>query len=102
MSQKRQKRPPGSTGERFGQGADAFPAIGAEPVEPIGKRLLPFDFVERAQRPAHEVKLKYLADNQFRLTLSGSELKQAVSEYIRNKKADLKGTMETQGTTPAA
>ena len=47
----------------------------------------------------NELKLKYLADNQF-AHLSGKELKDAISEYIRNKSADLKGSMESQGTTP--
>lgn len=56
-------------------------------------------FTEGLNGLPNEVKLKYLADNQFR-DLSGNELRQAVSEYIHNKKADLKGTMETQGTTP--
>ncbi len=47
----------------------------------------------------NELKLKYLADNQF-AHLSGKELKDAISEYIRNKSDDLKGSMESQGTTP--
>ena len=47
----------------------------------------------------NEVKLKYLADNEF-ANLKGEELKKAISEYIKNKDADLKGSMVTQGTTP--
>lgn len=47
----------------------------------------------------NEVKLKYLADNDFR-DLSGQELKDAISEYIRNKDSDLTGKMVSQGTTP--
>jgi hypothetical protein len=47
----------------------------------------------------NEVKLKYLADNNF-AGLKGEELKRAVSEYIVNKKANLVGEMESQGTTP--
>lgn len=47
----------------------------------------------------NEVKLKYLADNNF-ASLSGDELKEAISDYIRNKDADLKGQMVSQGTTP--
>lgn len=46
-----------------------------------------------------EVKLKYLADNNF-ADLKGEELKKAISEYIINKEADLVGSMESQGTTP--
>ncbi len=50
----------------------------------------------------NEVKLKYLADNDF-ANLSGDALKDAIKGYIHEKdeKAkDLKGTMVTQGTTP--
>lgn len=47
----------------------------------------------------NEVKLKYLADNDFK-HLSGKELKDAISEYIRKKDGDLVGKMVSQGTTP--
>ena len=47
----------------------------------------------------NEVKLKYLADNNF-ASLSGDALKEAISDYIRNKDVDLKGQMVSQGTTP--
>ena len=47
----------------------------------------------------NEVKLKYLADNNFS-HLSGDALKEAISEYIRNKDVNLKGQMVSQGTTP--
>lgn len=47
----------------------------------------------------NEIKLKYLADNNFS-HLRGEELKKAISEYIKNKKSDLVGAMEAQGTTP--
>jgi F420-0:gamma-glutamyl ligase len=47
----------------------------------------------------NEVKLKYLADNNF-ADLRGEELKKAISDYIKNKEADLVGAMESQGTTP--
>ncbi|WMT42536.1 coenzyme F420-0:L-glutamate ligase [Paenibacillus sp. D2_2] len=47
----------------------------------------------------NEVKLKYLADNNF-AHLRGEELQQAVAEYINNKESDLTGAMEAQGTTP--
>ena len=47
----------------------------------------------------NELKLKYLADNQFS-NLKGDELKIAISKYIENKSYDLKGSMESQGTTP--
>ncbi len=50
----------------------------------------------------NEVKLKYLADNNF-AELSGDELKEAIKDYIKDKDdkaSSLKGTMVTQGTTP--
>ncbi|SHK54624.1 coenzyme F420-0:L-glutamate ligase [Desulforamulus aeronauticus] len=47
----------------------------------------------------NEVKLKYLADNNF-ADLKGEELKKAISDYIINKEPDLVGAMESQGTTP--
>ena len=47
----------------------------------------------------NELKLKYLADNDFK-HLSGKELKKAISDSIRQKDADLKGSMASQGTTP--
>ena len=47
----------------------------------------------------NELKLKYLADNDF-ASLSGDALKKAVSDSIRAKDADLKGSMASEGTTP--
>ncbi len=47
----------------------------------------------------NEVKLKYLADNQFG-HLRGEELQKAIAEYIRNKPGDLVSSMISQGTTP--
>ncbi len=46
-----------------------------------------------------EVKLKYLADNEF-AHLSGEALKEAISDYIKKKDSDLVGKMVSQGTTP--
>ncbi len=47
----------------------------------------------------NELKLKYLADNDF-ANLSGQALKDAISESIRKKDADLVGKMASEGTTP--
>ena len=47
----------------------------------------------------NEIKLKYLADNDF-ADLSGDALKEAISERIRTKDANLVGSMVSQGTTP--
>ncbi|MBP3323063.1 MAG: coenzyme F420-0:L-glutamate ligase [Clostridia bacterium] len=47
----------------------------------------------------NELKLKYLADNDFK-DLSGEELKKAISESIKHKDGNLVGNMASQGTTP--
>lgn len=47
----------------------------------------------------NELKLKYLADNDFK-DLSGDALKAAVYESIKSKKENLVGDMASQGTTP--
>ncbi len=47
----------------------------------------------------NELKLKYLADNDFK-NLSGSELKEAISKSIKEKDSNLVGNMASQGTTP--
>lgn len=47
----------------------------------------------------NELKLKYLADNDFK-ELSGEALKKAISERIREKDGSLVGNMAAQGTTP--
>ena len=47
----------------------------------------------------NELKLKYLADNDFK-DLSGEELKAAISKSIKEKQENLVGNMASQGTTP--
>ena len=47
----------------------------------------------------NELKLKYLADNDFK-DLSGQALKDAISKSIKAKKDNLVGNMASQGTTP--
>ena len=47
----------------------------------------------------NELKLKYLADNDYK-ALSGEELKKAISDRIREKDGSLVGNMASQGTTP--
>jgi len=73
--------------------------------DPVGKI---WELADPVVSPAHtkglagtpnEIKLKYLADNQF-AHLFGEELNDAIKNYIEHKDDDLKGTMETQGTTP--
>lgn len=76
--------------------------------DPVGKI---WEFADPVVSPAYtaglegtpnEVKLKYLADNDF-ASLEGEALKEAIKAYIHKKDAQaksLKGTMVTQGTTP--
>lgn len=47
----------------------------------------------------NELKLKYLSDNKF-ANLRGQELIDAMKNEIKNKDNNLKGKIETQGTTP--
>ena len=47
----------------------------------------------------NELKLKYLADNDF-ASLSGDALKEAISSEIRKKDGSLVGQMVSEGTTP--
>lgn len=48
---------------------------------------------------SNEIKLKYLADNDF-ADLRGEELQKAISDYIKNKKDKPEDPMATEGTTP--
>ena len=47
----------------------------------------------------NELKLKYLADNEFK-DLSGKELQEAIAKKIKEKDGSLVGNMASQGTTP--
>ena len=47
----------------------------------------------------NEIKIKYLADNDFK-NLKGEELKDAIVETIKAKAKDLVGKMVSEGTTP--
>lgn len=47
----------------------------------------------------NELKLKYLADNDFK-NLKGAELQTAISKSIKSKDSNLVGNMASQGTTP--
>lgn len=56
-------------------------------------------YTEGLEGTPNEVKLKYLADNEFK-DLSGNDLKAAISKRIQEKEDDLVGDMASQGTTP--
>ena len=56
-------------------------------------------FTSGLEGTPNEVKLKYLADNNFS-DLKGAELEAAIKQHIDAKSDDLVGAMEAQGTTP--
>ncbi|MBO6148109.1 MAG: coenzyme F420-0:L-glutamate ligase [Lachnospiraceae bacterium] len=56
-------------------------------------------YTEGLKGTPNELKLKYLADNDFK-DLSGDALKEAISDSIKKKDGNLKGNMASQGTTP--
>ncbi|MFC6346672.1 coenzyme F420-0:L-glutamate ligase [Vagococcus carniphilus] len=56
-------------------------------------------FTSGLEGTPNEVKLKYLADNNFS-DLRGADLEAAIKKHIDEKEADLTGSMEAQGTTP--
>lgn len=96
--QRRLKEKTGKTVEVMVYGDGAF-------KDPIGQI---WELADPVVSPAYtpglegspnELKLKYLADNQF-VGLAGSKLQDAIVTSIRNKKANLGGAMEAQGTTP--
>lgn len=73
--------------------------------DPVGKI---WELADPVVSPAHteglkgtpnEVKLKYLADNELQ-DLRGKKLTEAMKKEIKNKKEDLVGKIEAQGTTP--
>nr|WP_279011718.1 coenzyme F420-0:L-glutamate ligase [Vagococcus fluvialis] len=56
-------------------------------------------FTSGLEGTPNEVKLKYLADNNFS-DLRGVDLEAAIKKHINEKDEDLTGSMEAQGTTP--
>ncbi|MCI8443319.1 MAG: F420-0--gamma-glutamyl ligase [Provencibacterium sp.] len=73
--------------------------------DPVGKI---WELADPVVSPGHtegligtpnELKIKYLADNDF-AGLSGEQLRSAISERIAHKKENLVGDMASQGTTP--
>lgn len=96
--QKRLKEETGKNIEVMVYGDGAF-------KDPVGKI---WELADPVVSPAYtsglvgspnELKLKYLSENKFK-DLSGEELNNAIKEEIRNKNANLKGQMASQGTTP--
>ncbi len=97
-TQKKIKEKSGVTVEVMVYGDGAF-------KDPVGKIWELADpvvspaFTEGLQGQPNELKLKYLADNDLK-DLQGDALKEAMQNRIKQKPADLVGSMATQGTTP--
>ena len=96
--QKMLKEKTGKTIEVMVYGDGAF-------KDPIGKI---WELADPVVSPAYtsglegtpnELKLKYISDNKYK-DLAGTELIEAMKKEIKAKDKDLKGKMETQGTTP--
>jgi F420-0:gamma-glutamyl ligase len=96
--QKMLKKETGKTIEVMVYGDGAF-------KDPIGKI---WELADPVVSPAYtsglegtpnELKLKYISDNKYK-DLAGEELVVAMKKEIKAKDKDLKGKMETQGTTP--
>ena len=56
-------------------------------------------FTEGLRGTPNELKLKFLADNEFK-DLKGEELKSAIRQKIKEKENNLVGKMASEGTTP--
>ena len=56
-------------------------------------------FTEGLRGTPNELKLKFLADNEFK-DLKGQELKDAIKQKIQEKAGNLIGKMASEGTTP--
>lgn len=56
-------------------------------------------FTEGLRGTPNELKLKFLADNEFK-DLKGDELKEAIRQKIKEKEGNLVGKMASEGTTP--
>lgn len=56
-------------------------------------------FTEGLKGTPNELKLKFLADNEFK-DLKGEDLKEAIRQKIKEKENNLVGKMASEGTTP--
>ena len=56
-------------------------------------------YTEGLKGTPNEVKIKYLADNEYK-DLQGEELREAIKKSIKNKQKNLVSNMSSQGTTP--
>ena len=80
----------------YGDGAFKDPIGGIwELADPV---VSPF-YTKGLEGSPNEIKLKYISDNKF-ADLSGDELNEAIKNEIKQKDANLKGTIASQGSTP--
>ena len=80
----------------YGDGAFKDPIGGIwELADPV---VSPF-YTKGLEGSPNDIKLKYISDNKF-ADLSGDELNEAIKNEIKQKDANLKGTIASQGTTP--
>ena len=79
-------------------GDGAFKAPQGKNWELADPVVSPF-FTEGLRGTPNELKLKFLADNDFK-NLKGEELQQAIKAKIKEKEANLVGKMASEGTTP--
>lgn len=88
----------GKTVEVMVYGDGAFKDPVGEIWEFADPVVAPF-YTEGLEGTPNELKIKYLADNDFS-SLKGEELKAAIKSEIEKKDADLVGKMASEGTTP--
>ena len=80
----------------FGDGAYKDPDSGIfEFADPVTSPA----YTEGLEGTPNEIKIKNFADDKF-YHLKGEDLKKAIQNEIKNKKKNLKGNMNSQGTTP--
>lgn len=80
----------------YGDGGFKDPMCGIwEFADPV---VSPF-YTEGLEGTPNELKIKYLADNDFK-DLNGEQLNDAIREKIARKQGSLVGNMASQGTTP--
>lgn len=80
----------------FGDGAYKDPDSGIfEFADPVTSPA----YTEGLEGTPNEIKIKNFADDKFS-HLKGEDLKKAIQNEIKNKKKNLKGNMNSQGTTP--
>jgi hypothetical protein len=80
----------------YGDGCFKDPVVGIwELADPV---VAPA-YTEGLAGTPNELKIKYIADTEF-ADISGDELTHKIRERVKEKKPNLAGKMESEGTTP--